>query len=437
MRVAVARGMKSKCLGMALVIAVAAIGCADPSSSSPSSSSSESDSSDLTAAPYLKLDPTFASGEALTIYGNTWLKGAAARADGSLAVVISRYDGTIATPSHSHVELVTVPADGDTAGATVSVLPGADGLHWAKLFPSANGELVIVGGRAALLGTSTLWATRVDAAGKVDTTFGNGGFVESLKTPNGWPLFVSDAARDASGRILVTGGIAHDTVSEAYASAQALAVIRLDANGKLDTSFGDAGIATDPSGDLHGARTVDIFGTRIVVDATTAASGGLLAFSSTGKVDATFGNAGRIVLPALEQYPRPSAVIFRGGDMFFAESRVVHLDASGIRSADTNRTDNRLASALLPETSRGSELVMKSSLSEGMNLVCDLVVGDFAADTSLSERARVRLTAGECWPGMRPTIVSLANGRRALFTTDPDGDGNTSGSVVIRVLAAP
>jgi uncharacterized delta-60 repeat protein len=136
---------------------------------------------------------------------------------------------------------------------------------------------------------------RFNCNGSLDTTFGNSGSVRgNLVDPEGFDS-VQSVAIQADGKI-VAAGFAD--------SGNFLAVTRLNANGSLDTSFGNGGTATPGMGPgFEQASAVEIQpDSKIVVAGRIDRSAqfgrqdfGVARFNSNGELDETFGNAGRAI----------------------------------------------------------------------------------------------------------------------------------------------
>lgn len=181
------------------------------------------------------------------------------------------------------------PDFGTDGKVTIDIEPDSDDRFAMKL-ALQNGQILAVG-------RTTM--ARYNADGTADTGFGTGGEVEVTFYGRGWDR-VRDVAVQPDGRILVAGyGMdgANGPLGDDFA------VARYEANGTLDTSFGNGGVVVadfegwgdavsdiviQPDGAivLAGmARTVDQFG-------ATDADFALMRLTSAGVPDATFGPAG-------------------------------------------------------------------------------------------------------------------------------------------------
>lgn len=144
----------------------------------------------------------------------------------------------------------------------------------------------IVGAGTSEQGGKRFFVVRLDSKGKLDASFGSGGFTQ---VP-----FLKDATAHSvhtlpDGRVLVTG------VTDAK-----MVVARLDASGRLDTAFGGTGkVLVDvgaPVAELSVRSVLDAAG-RVVLSAATGADNDvvLARVLDTGLVDKSFGTDGVFV----------------------------------------------------------------------------------------------------------------------------------------------
>lgn len=151
----------------------------------------------------------------------------------------------------------------------------------------------------ALLGALTVIASSTFAlaqAGSLDTTFGTGGiFATSF---NQYDVTIDSAmAIQSDGKIVLGGTIP-------VGQGQTAALLRLNTNGTLDTSFGSGGIVTSNFGIEDGA---DVTAVAIQPNGQIVAAavgdflleGSVGRFNSDGSVDTTFGSGGFAVSQSL------------------------------------------------------------------------------------------------------------------------------------------
>ncbi len=144
----------------------------------------------------------------------------------------------------------------------------------------------IVGAGTTEQGGKRFFVVRLDGRGKVDPSFGSGGFTQIT--------FPTDATAHSvhtlpDGRVLVTG-----------TTDAKMVVVRLDASGRLDTQYGGTGKVTIDVGAPiapTSARSVLDSAGRIVLSAATGTDNDIVIARvlETGVVDASFGTAGHVV----------------------------------------------------------------------------------------------------------------------------------------------
>jgi uncharacterized delta-60 repeat protein len=139
---------------------------------------------------------------------------------------------------------------------------------------------------------------RFNANGSVDTTFGTGGQVST-------PLAAGSSNENTliqqpDGKLVLSGG-----------TAESLLVLRYNASGSLDTTFGSGGVATSAVGAgayAYGAALYSNGGTvndgKIVVTGFTSPVGYpanrewlIERYNPNGTLDSTFGSGGEVITP--------------------------------------------------------------------------------------------------------------------------------------------
>src|SRR5262245_60048 len=176
---------------------------------------------------------------------------------------------------------------------------------WDRAFAIAiqtDGKIVVAGEHSPKFNSGGNWdmaVVRYNANGSLDTSFGSGG-----KVTTGFSRTSQDEggalALQADGKIVVAGWIADDLTNN---SNSGFTLARLNSNGTLDTSFGSGGhvrirlnvggvnelnngwpiaLATQPDG-------------KMIVSGTSGEQAALVRVNSNGSLDTSFGNAGEVI----------------------------------------------------------------------------------------------------------------------------------------------
>jgi uncharacterized delta-60 repeat protein len=139
---------------------------------------------------------------------------------------------------------------------------------------------------------------QAESQGALDTTFGDGGKVAVEVSPNGSSS--SAVAIQPDGKLVAVGSADYNARSD-------FAVVRFNADGTLDSSFGPGGIVTtDFFGNSDAARAVAVQADGRIVAAGTAlksntilsADFALVRYNSDGSLDTTFGSGGKVTTDA-------------------------------------------------------------------------------------------------------------------------------------------
>jgi uncharacterized delta-60 repeat protein len=229
--------------------------------------------------------------------------------DGKIVVAGSAQKGDPSTSFDSDFALVRLDADGslDTSfgvGGKVTTHNDSwwDFAHAVALQP--DGKIVLAGeaGPGDLIDHPPNFAlVRLDADGSLDTSFGVGGKV----TLNVSDLATGDdeahgIAIQSDGKIVVAG-FAYHLFSDAEDD---FALVRLDADGSLDTGFGaDGKVMTDLGSNYDYGHSVALQsdGRIVVVGSTVSASFtdsdlAVARYNADGSPDASFGSSGRVTV---------------------------------------------------------------------------------------------------------------------------------------------
>jgi uncharacterized delta-60 repeat protein len=232
------------------------------------------------------LDSTFGTGgKVLTSFGGSLSAASdvAIQPDGKIvAVGIANGDFGIARYNSDG----SLDAGFGTGGLVTTDFGSFDQANGVALQP--DGKIVVVGFLIDAVGVA-----RYNADGSLDSTFGTGGKVitDATALPDG----AFDVAITSAGKIVVVGG--------ATFGASDFLVIRYNADGSLDSSFGTGGIVTT---DFGGSDTA--FGVALTADGKITAAGvmraaapgspgdfALARYNSDGSLDSSFGSGGKVL----------------------------------------------------------------------------------------------------------------------------------------------
>jgi uncharacterized delta-60 repeat protein len=189
--------------------------------------------------------------------------------------------------------------------AHIAIPYGNNNGSYAVLVQPASGKVVVAGLSSTLSGGSSQFALGcLNADGSLDTTFGSGGTVATTTQTTkqgynnaqcGYAATLYPTGTTGDEKILQVG-FGEDIIRKSY--AYVVAVVRFNANGSLDTSFGSGGyVFTTLSQSTVGATGVVLEpnGTslpKIVVVAYQSSFILLMRYNSDGSLDTTFGSNG-------------------------------------------------------------------------------------------------------------------------------------------------
>jgi uncharacterized delta-60 repeat protein len=197
---------------------------------------------------------------------------------------IARWSAVLAV---AFIAACFAPAAGAVPGELVTTF-GPDGNGTisrganAAVLVQPDGQVVTVGSFAAVVPV-----TRQSTTGRLDRTFGTGGIAHVAIPGDGW---ARGAALQTDGKIVVVGDAHRSTNDDFF-------VARLDANGRLDGTFGTGGIVTTDLGGADRADDVAIAPDGKIVAVGTARGDevGIARYTTRGALDTTFSGDGRDV----------------------------------------------------------------------------------------------------------------------------------------------
>ncbi|MBA1242586.1 hypothetical protein [Pseudomonas japonica] len=199
----------------------------------------------------------------------------------------ARSDATLSV-AHFTSSGVLDPAFGDAGIATLTLPQGLAFDSATPLALQADGQMVVAGYSEAGAG-GDFCVVRFKSDGTLDTGFGNDGTATYPVGPG--DDFARAVAVQADGKVVIAG------TSETSSGDYDLSVIRLNADGSLDTSFGDGGkVTVDFEGGRDAAQTVEVRenGTILVTGSAQNAEGNAdiaaVQFTADGSLDTGFGD---------------------------------------------------------------------------------------------------------------------------------------------------
>jgi uncharacterized delta-60 repeat protein len=226
---------------------------------------------------------------------------------------------TTAAPSGSNTTAAAVKAGLDSAFGTsgVAAVPLSASEHDRFMAVTVSSDGKVYGaGFISQGGDQAMAVARIDASGKLDTTFGTNGYAVANAAVGGKAVELARAvAIQPDGKIVIAGPMERDPKATGDAAKDTdVAVARFDSTGKLDATFGKGGIATVDFGTGRATSAtafvgdtswgLGIAGERVVVFGSKLADGAnrtdtdyvLAGLTKAGVLDTTFGTNGMTVV---------------------------------------------------------------------------------------------------------------------------------------------
>ena len=267
------------------------------------------------------LDTTFGgTGKITTVFGALSVgSGVAAQSDGKMIVA-----GETGTTTVQDVGLVRYNDDGSldtTFGGTGKVITSISSMVGTSdvarcVAVQSNGRIVVAG--TSWVGTSYIFAVvRYNANGSLDTTFGSTGTVTTAIGTT--ECQANCLALQSDGKIVVGG------YSALSSGDWDFAVVRYNANGTLDTTFGVGGkVVTTIGTSLDDVRSVAIQSDgKILVTGNTLVPPykfALVRYNVNGSLDTTFGGTGKVIT-STGTNDKPESVVVQGDGKILVAGR--------------------------------------------------------------------------------------------------------------------
>jgi uncharacterized delta-60 repeat protein len=310
---------------------------------------------------------------------------------------------------------------------------------------------------------SKMLVAKFKADGELDTSFGTNGYAIHNAIVGTSGEVARSILVQSSGKIVIAGTIEHDGADDAR--DRDIALLRLNSDGTLDSSFGSNGITTldlsegEVSGtsyvaDNIGGMTADESG-RLLIHAAKKRDGAtdtdfvLLRLSADGALDATFGTNGQTSLDIrnLSASPKPPLVMPNGqimGAGYMRDGSVVvpviyRTDANGQLDA-TYGVNGVYSEAVLAAVTevyavapQGDSLVTvgygRVSTEENLDFLSLRIKADGTRDTAYGTDGYVRVDANGFNDNGR-FMTTLPDGRLLLV-----GGGRTAEQAVDGMVA--
>ena len=197
---------------------------------------------------------------------------------------------------------------GSSGRAITSLGSGAD--IGRDLLIQPDGKIVLAGYSDSPSGgfsNPDFALVRYNANGSLDTSFGSGGKTKlGISAPSSGGDYAYKIGLQADGKLVVSGSVDNQTTNTSYYD---FCVARFDANGSLDTSFGNGGkvsVGVGTGGDYAVAQAIQKDGKILVagssegfqaqsspLDGFSDTSFSVTRFTSDGVLDQTFGQGGK------------------------------------------------------------------------------------------------------------------------------------------------
>ncbi|NML55887.1 T9SS type A sorting domain-containing protein [Chryseobacterium cheonjiense] len=173
-----------------------------------------------------------------------------------------------------------------------------------KIYDTAtqiDGKIVAVGACSTGSNNNKFYAIRFNSNGGIDTSFGSNGFFSLDMSGLGYNNFARTVELQPDGKIIIGGAVAQNNIGDNYH----FGVLRLNANGTVDTTFGNQGKSIFSMGSYSSVSN-EIRDIALQPDGKIVVAGIYYNYPSTdfavarlnidGSLDSDFSNDGKVLI---------------------------------------------------------------------------------------------------------------------------------------------
>ncbi|KYC42820.1 hypothetical protein WA1_11880 [Scytonema hofmannii PCC 7110] len=278
----------------------------------------------------------------------------------------------------------------------------------------SDGKIIVAGSAYNATGgyNNDIALARYNINGTLDTTFGTGGKVITT-------ISIDEVANSVvvqpDGKILVVGSV----VANVYSNPSDFALVRYNANGSLDNTFGNGGkVMTDfGTGEVARSATLQSDG-KIVVVGSANSNIAVARYSINGSLDTTFGNGGKVITDFSPTYEEGSSVAIQSDGKIVVAGSIgsdfilVRYNFNG--TIDTSfGNGGRTVTSISMSTDRAYKVVIQSDgkivvvgEAQNSNNLYDFAIARYDSngilDTTFGDGGKVTSSVGSSGPSIHP-----------------------------------